>query len=75
MDVFTDNEIEVILPTVKERISKEELIEYIDGVHGVISGHDQFTERVLKRVKNLSDFLSINCDLNSTSYHIMGVNK
>ena len=37
----------------RERLTKEELLRHIDGIHGVISEDDDFTERVLKRVKNL----------------------
>ena len=51
--VFEDNNIQIHLPPVKERLCEEELIRWIDGVHGVISGDDQFTERVLKQAKNL----------------------
>jgi len=51
--IFEENNIEIFLPSVKERLSEEELIECIDGFHGVISGDDQFAERVLKRAKNL----------------------
>jgi D-3-phosphoglycerate dehydrogenase len=51
--IFEENNIQIYLPPVKERLSEEELIECIDGVHGIISGDDQFTDRVLKRAKNL----------------------
>jgi D-3-phosphoglycerate dehydrogenase len=51
--IFEENNIQISLPPVKERLSEEELLECIDGVHGVISGDDQFTERVLKQAKNL----------------------
>lgn len=51
--IFEENNIQIYLPPVKERLSEKELIECIDGIHGVISGDDQFTERVLKRAKNL----------------------
>lgn len=39
--------LEVILPEVRERLSEQELIPLMDGVHGVISGDDQFTEKAL----------------------------
>ena len=51
--IFEENNIQIYLPPVKERLSEKELIECIDGIHGVISGDDQFTERVLKQAKNL----------------------
>lgn len=51
--IFDENNIQIYLPQVKERLTERELLEYIDGVHGVISGDDQFTEQVLKQAKNL----------------------
>lgn len=39
--------IELIVPPVKERLSEEELLEWITDVDGVISGNDSFTEKVL----------------------------
>jgi D-3-phosphoglycerate dehydrogenase len=51
--IFEENNIQIQLPVVNERLSEEELLECIDGVHGIISGDDQFTERVLNRAKNL----------------------
>ena len=51
--IFKKNNIQIDLPAVKERLSEEELLECIDGVHGIISGDDQFTERVLKQAKDL----------------------
>ncbi len=48
MDVFKHNDIEVILPSVKERLSEGQLLEWISDIDGVISGDDQFNEKVLK---------------------------
>jgi D-3-phosphoglycerate dehydrogenase len=45
--------LEVDLPSVKERLSEQELLPIIEGYHGVISGDDQFTEQVLKKARNL----------------------
>jgi len=53
MDVFTDNEIEVILPPVKEILSEKELLEWIEGIDGIISGYDEFTSKVLKTASKL----------------------
>ena len=38
MDVFKDNEIEVILPPLKEKLSEKELLEWMGGIDGVVSG-------------------------------------
>ena len=51
--VFKEHNIQIMLPPVRERLSEEELLSHIDGIHWVISGDDHFTERVLKRAKNL----------------------
>jgi len=50
---FKEHNIQIILPPVKERLTEEELLSHIEGIDGVISGDDHFTERVLKRAKNL----------------------
>ena len=50
---FKEQNIQIVQPPVRERLNEEELLRHIDGIHGVISGDDQFTERVLKRAKNL----------------------
>ncbi len=51
--IFEDNKIEIIVPKVRERMSEKELLEVIDDIDGVISGDDQFTEKVLKKAKKL----------------------
>lgn len=45
--------IELVVPPVKERMNEAELLEWIDGIDGVISGDDQFTERVLAAASKL----------------------
>ena len=51
--VFEENQIEVVVPKVNERLSEKELLTLIDDIDGVIGGDDRFTERVLKRAKRL----------------------
>ncbi len=53
MDVFESNEIEVILPPVKERLSEKELLELMTDIDGVISGDDEFTAKVLRSAPKL----------------------
>jgi len=48
-----DPEIEVMVPTVKERLSEDELLGIISNVDGVICGDDEFTERVLESALKL----------------------
>jgi D-3-phosphoglycerate dehydrogenase len=45
--------LEAVIPHVDERLSEAELLSVMDGVDGVISGDDQFTERVLKKADRL----------------------
>jgi D-3-phosphoglycerate dehydrogenase len=52
-EIFEENNIEIILPPVKERLSEEELLNWIDDIDGVISGDDRFTERVLRSAPKL----------------------
>ena len=44
---------ELVLPTVTERLSEEELLELIHDIHGVICGDDSFTERVMHSANKL----------------------
>lgn len=44
---------EVIVPPVNERLSEQELLEWIGDIDGVICGDDAFTERVLKAAPKL----------------------
>jgi D-3-phosphoglycerate dehydrogenase len=50
---FEANEIEIITPPVKERLSEEELLNWVHDVDGVICGDDRFTERVLRATSRL----------------------
>ncbi len=51
--VFVQHNIEVIAPKVNERMSEDELLQHIEGIHGVISGDDRFTARVLEKAAEL----------------------
>ncbi len=51
--IFSKYGIETIVPTVRERLSEEELLAVIGDVDGVISGDDQFTHRVVHAAKKL----------------------
>jgi D-3-phosphoglycerate dehydrogenase len=51
--VFKENDIEVVVPEVEERLSEEELLSIIDDIDGVICGDDRFTRRVLEKAKKL----------------------
>ncbi len=53
MHFFNDNDIEVIVPPVKERLSEQELLEVIGDIDGVIAGDDQFTSKVLRSAPRL----------------------
>ncbi len=44
---------ELVVPTVRERLSEEELLPLVTGVDGIIAGDDQVTERVLARADRL----------------------
>lgn len=45
---FADHGVDVVLPPVEERLSEEELLEWMGEVDGVICGDDCFSERVLR---------------------------
>ena len=45
--VFEENNIEPFVPPVEERFTEEDLLQWMSDIDGVISGDDQFTERVL----------------------------
>lgn len=51
--ILEDSDIELIIPPVKERLSEEELLGLIEDIDGVISGDDQFTERVFNAARKL----------------------
>jgi len=45
--VFDAHDIEVVLPTVHEKLSEEELLRYLPDADGILCGDDRITERVL----------------------------
>jgi D-3-phosphoglycerate dehydrogenase len=47
--VFEEHDAEIVLPTVHERLSEEELLEIMGDIHGVVAGDDRFTARVLEK--------------------------
>lgn len=51
--IFEENNIEVVIPTVNERLSEVELLGLINGVDGVICGDDRFTKKVLHSASSL----------------------
>jgi D-3-phosphoglycerate dehydrogenase len=51
--IFTENDIEVVAPPVRERLSEAELLEIIGDIDGVIAGDDQFTSKVLRSAPRL----------------------
>lgn len=51
--LFEDNDIEVVVAPVRERLSEVELLPLVGDVDGVISGDDRFTERVLRAAPRL----------------------
>ena len=48
-----DGQVEVVLPPVNERLSEEELLNWIGDIDGVISGDDAFTEKVMRAAPKL----------------------
>jgi len=52
-NIFKNNNIEIVVPPVRERLSEAELLEWISDIDGVIAGDDQFTARVLKSAPKL----------------------
>ena len=51
--MFGDHNIQLVVPSVSERLSEEELMQWIADVDGAICGDDQFTERVLRAAHRL----------------------
>ena len=51
--ILEENDVELIIPPVKERLSEEELLDIIEDIDGVISGDDQFTVRVFDAARKL----------------------
>jgi D-3-phosphoglycerate dehydrogenase len=52
-DVLQENDIELVVPLVKERLDEEELLRYVGDIDGAISGDDRWTERVLRAAPKL----------------------
>jgi D-3-phosphoglycerate dehydrogenase len=50
---FSENNIELVIPPVNERMEEEDLIKFISDVDGAICGDDRFTEKVLKAATRL----------------------
>lgn len=50
---FTDHDIEVIHPPVRERLSEAELLNLVMDIDGAVCGDDRFTETVLKSATRL----------------------
>jgi D-3-phosphoglycerate dehydrogenase / 2-oxoglutarate reductase len=51
--MFKEENCEVIVPTVNERLNEPELLKMVGDVHGFISGDDRFTRKVLGAAKQL----------------------
>lgn len=51
--IFEQHEIEVVVPPVAERLSEEDLLQWLGDIDGVIAGDDRFTERVLTSAPRL----------------------
>lgn len=50
---FEEEDIELVIPPVEERMEEDELLDWIGDVDGVICGDDRFTERVLDQAPKL----------------------
>ena len=51
--VFEENNIELLVPPVNERLEEEDLLKWVGDIDGVICGDDRFTERVLQAAPRL----------------------
>jgi D-3-phosphoglycerate dehydrogenase len=51
--IFEESNIELVVPSVNERLSEGELLEGIDDIDGAICGDDEFTSKVLNAAKRL----------------------
>ena len=51
--IFKENNIEIVVPTVKERLEEEELMAWVSDIDGAICGDDRFTECVLQNAPRL----------------------
>lgn len=50
---FKENNIEIIIPAVKERLEEADLLNLIEDIDGVICGDDRFTAKVFHKAKKL----------------------
>lgn len=53
LDFFKQNNIEIYVPRIIERMNENSLLEIIDKFDGVLSGDDEFTEKVFEKAKRL----------------------
>lgn len=51
--IFMENDIEVVVPRVNERLNEEELIPLVGDVDGILCGDDRITEKVLEAAPRL----------------------
>jgi D-3-phosphoglycerate dehydrogenase len=51
--VFAENDIELVLPKVNERLDEEELLAWVNDIDGAICGDDRWTTRVLESAPRL----------------------
>jgi len=52
-DLLEENDIELVIPPVTERLEEDELLEYVRDIDGAICGDDRFTKRVLQAAPKL----------------------
>lgn len=48
-----ENDIELVIPEVNERLEEDDLLEYIEDIHGIMCGDDRLTPRVLAKASKL----------------------
>lgn len=51
--IFSSNNIELVVPPVNERLSEEDLLQWVGDIDGAICGDDCFTERALQAAPRL----------------------
>jgi D-3-phosphoglycerate dehydrogenase len=51
--IFEGHDVELVVPPVNERLSEEELLQWVGDIDGAICGDDRFTERVLQAAPRL----------------------
>ncbi len=51
--LFTENDVELLVPPVRERCEEADLLQWIGEMDGIICGDDRFTERVLRAAPRL----------------------